>query len=94
MIVQRQSGERFEAYQERVHQEQVLLEAIHHYESVLRPLVLSFRECYSDEDWHWEHGKLSKIVARQMGDTAKLLLDLWGLLPPSSKDDPGADLPF
>lgn len=94
MIVQRQSGERFEAYQERVHQEQVLLEAIHHYESVLRPLVLSFRECYADEDWHWETGSLAKIVARQMGDTAKLLLDLWGLLPPRMKEDGEADLPF
>lgn len=94
MLVKRQQDERFEAYQERVHMEQTLLEAMHHYESVLRPLVMGFRECYADEDWHWELGKLAKIVAREMGETAKLLIELWGMLPPSMKEDPADDLPF
>lgn len=94
MGIERRSGESFEDYQERYHQQTARLETLYTQCKVLDALIGVTRECYSEQPWYWEGGKLKQILAREVVDTCRALLALWSLVPARSEEENPDDLPF
>lgn len=94
MPVKRLSGESFDEYQDRYHQQTELMETLYTQCKVLDALISVNRECYSEQPWYWEGNKLKQILARDVVDSCRSLLALWGEVPPKSDQEDPDDLPF
>lgn len=94
MVIKRRSGESFESYQERYHQQSAGLETLYTQCKVLDALISVDRDCYSDKPWYWEGNKLKNIMAREVVETCRALLALWSLVPPRSEEEKPDALPF